>query len=272
MKAFSRAHFRLDLLALVFLTLTAASLRSAEAPPKGKPVLLYSRHHNAPGETRYLPDGNFKDILNRLRGEFEVRVHDRPLTQQTLAGVRVLLIANPGDKAVGGHPAPPHFTRPDVASLSKFVENGGGLILLGNQENHNLEIEDTNRLLTRFGLQFTNAYTDAKKLTLPKDTPVIGGLRWAYYTGNSITLAPKHAAQPRALVTNDLSQKPVKGPRDAPGVLLATAEPARGRVVLVTDAGWLTDEALGEKGIGGITITEQDNWEIFRRLAHWAAQ
>ncbi len=28
-----------------------------------KPVFLYSRCSNAPGETRYLPDGNYKELL-----------------------------------------------------------------------------------------------------------------------------------------------------------------------------------------------------------------
>jgi hypothetical protein len=31
------------------------------------PVLLYSRYFNAKGETRYLPDGTYKDVLTRLR-------------------------------------------------------------------------------------------------------------------------------------------------------------------------------------------------------------
>jgi hypothetical protein len=54
-------------------------------------------------------------------------------------------------------------------------------------------------------------------------------------------------------------------------VLLATAEPGKGRVVVVTDAGWITDDALSGKGIGGVAITEHDNWEIFLRLSTWAA-
>jgi len=142
---------------------------------------------------------------------------------------------------------------------------------MGNQENHNLEIEDTNKLLSRFGIQFTNLYTDAKKLIIPEPVPIIGGLRWAYYTGNLLVLEAGHRAKPRPLVTNDLKQKPLKGSRDQEGVLLATAEPGRGRVIVVTDAGWITDAAFNEKGIGDVAIKGQDNWEIFRRLAGWAA-
>ena len=141
---------------------------------------------------------------------------------------------------------------------------------MGNQENHNLETEHMNKLLLRFGLQFTNLYTDVKKLVLPKETPIIGGLRWGYYTGNLVLITPKHPARPRALVLNDLAQKPLNGARDTPGTLLAVAEPGRGHVVVVTDSGWLIEDALREKGIGWVAVKGQDNFEIFGRLAHWA--
>lgn len=243
----------------------------ADSASRAKPVLLYSRYYNAEGETRYLPDGTFKDVLGRLRQHFTVRVDRQPLTADTLAGVQLLLIANPSDQAVSNHPAPPHVSAADVKTLTRFVEQGGGLILMGNQENHNLEIHDVNQLLAHFGLRFTNLYTDAKQLVLPKQTPILGGLRWAYYTGNQLVTTASHPAKPRALVANDLAQKPAKGTRDEPGTLLATAEPGRGRVVVVTDAGWVTDDALSGKGIGGVAIAEQDNWEILLRLTRWAS-
>ena len=255
--------------ALVFALLHPVVAADSEHP--AKPVLLYSRYYNAEGEARYLPDGTFKDVLSRLRQHFTVRVHRQPLTPETLADVKLLLIANPSDQAVSNNPAPPHVSPSDIKTLTRFIGRGGGLILMGNQENHNLEIENVNKLLANFGLRFTNLYTDAKQLVLPKQTPLIGGLRWAYYTGNQVVVEPGHPAKPRALIVNDLAQKPLKGPRDQAGVLLSTAEPGRGRVVVITDAGWITDDALSGKGIGGVAITEQDNWEILLRLAKWAS-
>lgn len=254
------------LIALLALPLT---LVAADAPKK--PVLLYSRYFNAVGETRYLPDGTFKEILTKLRGEFDVRVNSDLLTAKSLAGVNVLLIANPSDKAVGNNPPPPHVSAQDVATLGKFVEQGGGLIVLGNQENHNLEFTDLNKLLARFGLQFVEKFTDMKAVAVPQGTPVIGGLNWAYYAGNQVVLTPSHAAKPRALVSNDVSVKPLNGARNEPGCLLAVAEPGKGRVVVATDAGWITDDALSGKGVGSVSIKTQDNWEIMRRLTHWVA-
>jgi hypothetical protein len=247
------------------------SLAGAVSSPSDKPVLLYSRYFNAIGESRYLPDGTYQDVLDRLRNEFEVLVNSEPLTAKNLAGVNCVLIANPSETAVGNNPTPHHLSRQDIEALARFVNAGGGVIIMGNQENHNLEIENTNKLLARFGIQFTNAYTDVKALTLPAESPVIGGLRWAYYTGNLLLLDRQHTAKPRALVQNDLSVKPLAGTRDQAGVLMAAAEPGRGRVVAVTDAGWISNDALSGKGLGGVAIQAQDNWEIFRRLARSAA-
>lgn len=243
----------------------------AAAAETSKPVFLYSRYFNAKGENRYPPDGQYKDVLERLRKDFDVRVNDLPLNADTLKNVAVVLISNPNDKAAGKNPPPPHVSAADVAELTKYLEAGGGLIVMGNQENHNLEINDFNKLLTVFGMKFESRYTDAKRLVLPKDAPIIGGLSWAYYTGNQIVLDSGNPNHPRAVVTNDLNQKPEAGKkRDEPGVLLAVAKPGKGHVVVVTDAGWITNDALSGKGIGGVAIKAQDNWEIMLRLTKWA--
>ncbi len=261
-------RFALAAWVVSLLAYPGATTRGADLE---KPVLLYSRYFNAQGDSRYLPEGAFHDVIEGLRQDFTVRVDSEPLSRAKLSDVQLLLVVNPNDAAVGNNPPPHHVTARDVSMLRRFVRGGGGLIVMGNQENHNLETKDMNRLLGEFGLQFTNAYTDAKKLILPRSTPLIGGLRWAYYTGNRVTVAPAHPAKPRALVMNDLNQKPLKGERDQPGPLLAVAEPGRGRVVVVTDSGWVADWALHDEGVGGVAIHGQDNWEIFRRLADWAA-
>jgi len=262
---------------LVMLTLAVGGATSLApdcpaAEPGHKPVLLYSRYYNAEGEKRYEADGAYKQVMQRLREDFDVRVHKKPLTRETLEDVKLLFIVNPSDKSVSNNPAPPHVSAADIKVLSELVRSGGGLIVSGNQENHNLEVEDMNKLLAQFGIQAVNLYTDAKKLTLPRETPIIGGLRWAYYTGNLLRVDASHPARPRALVMNDLNQKPVTGPRDQAGCLLATAEPGKGRVIVMTDSGWLADWAFTEEGVGGVAIQGQDNWEIFHRLTRWAAQ
>jgi hypothetical protein len=261
---------RISLLCAATLILAIDFNGFAAEPVAKKPVLLYTRYFNAPGEARYQPDGNYKDVLARLKTEFEVRANNEPLTRQTLADVNVLLIANPSEAAAGTNPPPHHISATDAETIARFVERGGGFIIMGNQENHNLEVNDANKLLARFGLQFTNLYTDVKSLAVPKETPVIGGLRWGYYTGNLVLIETNHAAKPRSLISNDLTQKPLNGPRNQAGSLLAMAEPGRGRVAVATDCGWLTDDVLAGKGVNGVVVKDDDNWEICRRLTLWA--
>jgi hypothetical protein len=263
---------RISLLIGVALALAMFPRTSPAASPVAtKPVLLYSRCFNAAGETRYLPDGTFKDVIQRLGQNFEVRVSAEPLNRNVLKDVAVVLVANPNDVAVGTNPPPRHVVAVDVLEIRRYVNNGGGFIVMGNQEGHNVEVPHMNSLLGAFGLAFTNAYTDVKRLILPGTAPIIGGLRWGYYTGNQVLLRTNSPAKPRAVVVNDLSQKLLSGKRDVAGVLLAVSEPGKGRVVAVTDSGWISNDALSGKGIGGIGIKEQDNFEIVRRLARWAA-
>ena len=266
------ARFTLSSVDVIVLVLSCSiGFGAAGLAAAVKPVFLYSRYFNAEGETRYLPEGTYQQVLRRLETQFEVRVNRAPLTESNLVGVKVILIANPSDQAVGGSPSPHHFTAADIEVITGFVRKGGGLMIMGNQENHNLEVEDTNKLLAGFGLSFTNLYSDVKRLIVSRNIPVIGGLSWAFYTGNLLVLNTNHPARPRALVMNDLNQKPLNGTRDQPGALLGVAELGRGRVVAVTDAGWITNDVLADKGIGGVVITNHDNWEIFRRLTCWAA-
>ena len=256
-----------------FPSATFASLLLTVCPlpaQPAKPVLLYSRTWNAAGEARYQPDGTYSGILARMKKSFDVKIGSGPVTSASLAGVAVILIANPSDKAVEGHPAPRHVVAEDRAILTDFVKKGGGLILMGNQENHNLETVETNLLLADFGMKWEDRYTDIKGLVIPAATPIIGGLKWGYYSGNTLVLNPNHPSKPRALVPNDVAVTPLNSTRNEPGVLLGTATSGSGRVVVATDAGWIGNAVLEGKGIGGFAVPGDDNVEIFRRLASWA--
>jgi gluconolactonase len=240
-------------------------------PAAAQPVLLYSRYFNAEGEARYVPDKDYSEVLQRLGETFEVRAEQAEPTSALLDGVDVVLISNPSHAAAGDHPAPPRFSAAMIDRLEQFVQSGGGLIVMGNQENHNLEIETTNQLLGRFGMAFEETFTDIKALPVPEDTPMIGGLKWGYYSGNLLVLNSGHPAKPTALVENDMRQPLLKGTRDATGALLATATLGKGRVIVATDAGWITNTVLSGPGIADVKIDGHQNFEIFRRLAYWAA-
>jgi hypothetical protein len=255
-------------LLLTAVLFSCLNVLAADSPKK--PVLLYTRYFTAPGDHRYSLDGNFKDVLSNLKTNFDVRVNDGPITENSLADVSVLLIANPDEQKVGTN-APPHPISETVGVISRYVERGGGLIVMGNQEGHNVDEAGANTLLGRFGLQLTNLYTDIKLLNVPHNTPVIGGLRWGYFVGDLVLIETNHPAKPRTLVDNDSAEPLGRFKRNQTGSLLAVAEPGKGRVVVATDCGWITDEALEGKAIDGMAIKDDDEWEIMRRLALWAS-
>ena len=202
----SRRTFGCGILSVVVSSILLGVVAPAAAA--SKPVFLYSLYFNAKGENRYSPTGTYRDVLGRLGEQFDVRVNDLPLNSETLKDVSVVLISNPNDKANKTNPPPPHMSAADISELTRFVNAGGGLIVMGNQEGHNLEIKDFNQLLGKFGMKFESNYTDAKLLKIPSDVPIIGGLRWGYYTGDQVVIDPNNDSKARGLVINDLNQKP----------------------------------------------------------------
>ncbi|HUU70823.1 MAG TPA: hypothetical protein VM186_14945 [Planctomycetota bacterium] len=253
--------------------LVAGSAAGADQP--ARPVLLYSLYYHAEGEEQYLPAGNYSEILERLKEHFDVRVNADAMSRATLKDVAVLLIVNPSEAARGGK-TPPHVTERDAYEIALFVQNGGGLVFMSNQTPaHNCEKRDSNRLLAQFGMEVLHFDVGVKEFTIPKDAPIVGGLKWKYIYGSLLDVRPDHFAHPRVVLENDPAVPVIVGPAgtapDAPvgplgevgprGPILAIAEAGTGRVVVGTDGGWLANG----------TLEQADNWEIARRLFRWAA-
>lgn len=57
-----RMKLRFLFLCVAALFLASSSNSFATETGATKPVFLYPRYFNAPGENRYLPDGNYKDV------------------------------------------------------------------------------------------------------------------------------------------------------------------------------------------------------------------
>ena len=236
-----------------------------------RPVLLYTRAFHAVGEKDYAPDGPYADLLKRLGQDFDVRVSADPIGRDTLKGVSVVLIANPNENAIKDGPPPAHISRNDVFHLVNFVQNGGGLIFLSNQSSaHNCEKDDANKLLQHFGVKATHFEVGVKRFDIPKDTPIVGGLRWAFYYGSILDVDKNHLLKPRVLVENQPDIEPVRGMKGLAGPILVSVEAGDGRVIIAGDTGWLTDWAMNQTKDDA--IRGQDNWTIFQRLSRWVAK
>ena len=59
--------------------------------------------------------------------------------------------------------------------------------------------------------------------------------------------------------------------RNAEGALLAAAGFGKGRLVVVTDSGWIINSVLAGRGLGGNLVEKDDNLEIMKRLCLWAS-
>ena len=100
----------------------------------------------------------------------------------------------------------------------------------------------------------------------------VGGLRWAYYSGNRVELLPsaQKGIHCRGWYLNDPKDRPDRGDRSAAGYLLASSEAGQGRVLAVTDCGWIVNNAMNGVGINGLYMPDHQNAEIMTRLVRWA--
>lgn len=244
-----------------------------------RPRWLYTLAYHAEGDPRYLPDGDYQELFRRLSVDFEVETTKARPTPAGLRDVSVLFIASPNDKAVGNGPPPGHVSADDARAILDFVRAGGGLVLLHNQDagDHNVEIDDLNQLMMPVGLRFTRVLVPFKGLTFGAQLPLVGGQRWAFYAGCGLERFAAPGVTTSLFVENDLTQRPLR-PKDTDvrSGMLAANLLGEGRVVVATDSGWATGWAFDETGVGvsatAPLIKGQDNWEIFHRLARWAAK
>ena len=90
--------------------------------------------------------------------DFEVATTTgRPLDEVALAGADVLVIAHPSDpkweRTVGGDS--PRFSPSEIAAVHAFVAGGGGLIVLGEEEEDKYG-GNLDQLLAPFGVRYEN--------------------------------------------------------------------------------------------------------------------
>lgn len=90
--------------------------------------------------------------------DFEVATTSGPLDVTSLAGADVLVIAHPSDqrweRTVGDDP--PRFTPEEIAAVRDFVAAGGGLVVLGEEEEDKYG-GNLNELLAPFGVRIEHA-------------------------------------------------------------------------------------------------------------------
>jgi hypothetical protein len=104
-----------------------------------------------------------------LAGEYDVRLLTQPYSDAAFFDADILLIANPDYPLYSGA-SPYRWTPQDVDALLRFVDRGGGILLLINSFlsrpdfwEENFDLERVSLLLDRFGIQWDPNYMSDDK-------------------------------------------------------------------------------------------------------------
>ncbi|MGH2954555.1 MAG: DUF6421 family protein [Solirubrobacterales bacterium] len=212
--------------------------------------------------------------------EFDVAAHpDGALTDEHLANASVLVIAHPSEPkweaTVDG--GTPRLSADEIDAIERYVERGGGLIVLAETEQEKYG-NNLNELLARFGLAVENAtvqdydhhHGDAPSWILARlaDEPAAPGgdgdpagadllarvdAACFYRAG---TLAADAADHARVIAR----AHPTASAPNAP--LAAVAAHGAGRVAVLADSDLFGDDCIGELG----------HTALWLNLVHWAAE
>jgi len=135
-----------------------ALLTLAAAPLEAQTVVALDGYHNA---ERAMPehyqwegttDGSFSKLANGFREhEVEVRTLRSRIDAASLLGVNLLIVVDPDTPEET--PEPKYIEDSEIDAIAKWVNDGGRLVLLGNDKGH-AEFTHFNRLASRFGIQF----------------------------------------------------------------------------------------------------------------------
>jgi hypothetical protein len=220
-------------------------------------------------------DSSLRHAAELLTGrEFAVAAHTTgPLTREALADVAALVIAHPSDPkweaTVDG--GSPRLAADEIDAIAEFVENGGGLIVLGETEQDKYG-NNLNELLARFGIEIENAtvqdyshhHGDAPSWVLAAlgepdegaarlDTDLLARVHsLCFYRAG--TIATRNGAQVIARTQPTAS---------VPNAILAAATThGRGRVAVLADSDLFSDDCIDELGHAALWIN----------LAYWVAE
>jgi hypothetical protein len=216
-------------------------------------------------------DSSYTRAAQALRDrDFDVAAHtDGPLTADALALADVLVLAHPSDPkwertVPGGDPL---LAADEIAAIEAFVHAGGGLVVLGEEEQDKYG-NNLNDLLARFGLRLENGLVsdyerfhqapswilaDLEPQRARADADLLTRVQAACFY-RATTIATVNGARVLARTS------PAASVPGAP--LVAVAEHGAGRVAVLADSDLFGDDCLGE----------HDHEQLWLNLLYWLAE
>ena len=174
----------------VAVAMTSALFVGCSGP---KPTVWYCQAYNVPNHQQYKIDDTGDRGWSRVHESLGSCVHWRVdaevPTAERLRDVDLVVILNPEAESWEGGPAPHLMNDEEVDVLVDYVEGGGALLFMSNQdEKHNIEKPRTNRLLEHFGMRMGQGDIGLKILDIAEGTPVVGGLCWRFFFGSPVEM------------------------------------------------------------------------------------
>ena len=205
------------------------------------------------------------------RRDFAVASHDLgPLGAEALAEADVLVIPHPSDprwEATTGS-GEPRLSSEEIAAIAAWVDDGGGLIVLGETEQEKYG-NNLNDLLTRFGIEIETAtvqdyehHREAPSWVLADlvrpngkggggADPLAGVAEACFYRAGILAVGD----DVRVIARTSPDAAPPRSP------LAAVAEHGRGRVAVLADSDLFGDDCIGDL----------DHEALWVNLVYWAA-
>ena len=246
-------------------------------------VLFDEGHYNVHRSTT-----TYKAFVDLLRNDgLVVDTHSVAFTSELLARYRVLVIAGAlgapiDDEANAKKPA---FTLAEIDVIRRWVERGGGLLLLTDHEPVSsadaglvraFGVEPSGKVVVDDMHSFENYYpsnilaTRENGLLLPDHALTAGVKRAVVFGGQSLLFSHNAVVFIRVgAAAKNREGGPVTGNGQA-GAIRA----GRGRVVITGDMGMLSAQLLTENGTTspwGMNVPGIDNRQLVLNIAHWLA-
>jgi unsaturated rhamnogalacturonyl hydrolase len=217
---------------------TTALLVGAFSPLHAQAIVALDGYHNnesrMPGHYQWTDTtlNGFSQLAGGFREhDVEVRTIRSRIDDASLAGIRLLIIVDPDTPAETDDPK--YIEDSEIEALSKWVNGGGRLVLLGNDKGH-AEFTHFNKLASRFGIEFLEEthpkVTGKAILVATGQHPIFAGGLNAYL----VEVAPLKLSGPAKSVMAD------KGVD-----IMALATVGQGMVFALGDP-WLYNEYLGK--------------------------
>ena len=216
-------------------------------------------------------DSSYALAAGALRAlDLDVEPHvDGPLDAGALAQADVLVLAHPSDarweRTVPG--GSPRLSDDELAAIERFVAAGGGLIVLGEEEQDKYD-NNLNALLARFGIEIANDAVSDYEHHGGAPHWVLAELAAASARGGGVDLLARvhsacfYRAGRLELANGARPLARAQATASSPGAtLLAATEHGAGRVVVAADSDLVGDDGL----------REHDHEALWCNLVQWAA-